>query len=189
MKPESEKRDRAHLSPSGQEGPLSWLSPKTIVKESPIEGRGLFARAQIRRGEIVCIKGGHIIDRATLIRLQPTLGPAEIQIADDLFICPTTAEEREGSMIFSNHSCDPNIGVRGEITFVAMRDISAGEELTHDWAMTDDDESSTNCKCGAINCRRILTGKDWQRPELQRRYGNYFSAYLLEKIARAAKLT
>jgi len=92
-------------------------------------------------------------------------------------------------MIFSNHSCDPNIGVRGEITFVAMRDIRAGEELTHDWAMTDDDESSTECKCGAANCRRILTGKDWQRPELQRRCGNYFSAYLLEKIARTATLT
>jgi hypothetical protein len=55
-----------------------------------------------------------------------------------------------------------------------MRDISAGEELTHDWAMTDDDGSSTECQCGAANCRRILTGKDWQRPELQRRYGDYF---------------
>jgi len=48
------------------------------------------------------------------------------------------AEEREGSMIFSNHSCEPNIGVQGQIVFVAIRDIAAGEELTHDWATTDD---------------------------------------------------
>jgi len=169
--------------------PSSYLSLRTEVKKSPIHGRGLFARDDIAKGEVVAVKGGRIVNRKTLEQLQPSLGFAEIQIADDLFICPTTAEDREDSMIFSNHSCDPNIGVRGEITFVAMRDIRAGEELTHDWAMTDDDESSTECKCGAANCRRILTGKDWQRPELQRRYGNYFSAYLLEKIARTATLT
>jgi hypothetical protein len=29
-----------------------------------------------------------------------------------------------------------------------------------------------------------LTGKDWQRPDLQRRYAGFFSAYLAEKIAR-----
>src|SRR5437870_9916346 len=72
--------------------------------------------------------------------------------------------------------------MRGEIKFVAMRDIRAGEELTHDWAMTDDDDYSVECKCGATNCREILTGKDWQRPDLQKRYAGYFSAYLARKI-------
>ena len=168
--------------------PVSYLSRKSVVRESPIHGRGLFAKAEIKQGEIVAVKGGRIITRETLAQLQPRLGPAEIQIGDDLYICPVTEDERESSMIFSNHSCDPNIGVRGEITFVAMRDISAGEELTHDWAMTDDDDSSTICCCGAANCRKVITGKDWQRPELQRRYGNYFSSYLLEKIARRTNL-
>ena len=164
--------------------PLSHLSSKTVVKKSSIHGRGLFAATAIRAGEVVASKGGHIITRKVLATLQKQLGPAEIQIGDDLFICPVTEEEREGSMIFSNHSCNPNIGVRGEITFVAMRDIERGEELTHDWAMTDDDASSTECRCGADNCRGTITGKDWQRPELQARYGNYFSSYLLEKMQR-----
>jgi len=112
------------------------------------------------------------------------LGPVEIQIDDDLFIAPVTDEEREFfSMLYSNHSCDPNLGVRGEITFVAMREIQADEELTHDWAMSDDDDYSLKCDCGASGCRQILTGKDWQRPDLQRRYAGYFSAYLARKIA------
>jgi hypothetical protein len=64
-----------------------------------------------------------------------------------------------------------------------MRDIRAGEELTHDWAMTDDDDYSVECNCGAPNCRQILTGKDWQRLDLQERYANYFSTYLARKIA------
>ncbi|HEV2045996.1 MAG TPA: SET domain-containing protein-lysine N-methyltransferase [Chthoniobacterales bacterium] len=165
--------------------PLSYRSPKTEVRESEIHGRGLFATANIAKDEIVAVKGGHIVDGETLRReIAPRLGPVEIQIDDNLFIAPVTPEEREGSMLYSNHSCDANLGMRGEITFVAMRDIRAGEELTHDWAATDDDDYSVECKCGAPNCRKTLTGKDWQRPELQKRYAGYFSAYLAKKIAR-----
>jgi len=87
-------------------------------------------------------------------------------------------------MLCSNHSCDAIIGMRGEITFVAMCDIRAGEELTHDWATTDDDDYSVECRCGSSNCRKILTGKDGQRPDLQKRYAGYFSAYLARKIAQ-----
>jgi uncharacterized protein len=163
--------------------PLSYLSPKTEVRESKIHGRGLFAIAEIAKDEIVAVKGGHIVDRKTLRqRITPRLGPVEIQIDDDLFIAPVTEEERELSMLYLNHSCNPNLGMRGEITFVAIRDIRAGEELTHDWAMTDDDDYSVECNCGAPDCRKILTGKDWRRPDLQRRYAGYFSAYLARKI-------
>ena len=164
--------------------PLSYRSPKTEVRESKIHGRGLFGIGDIAKDEIVAVKGGHIINGTTLRqRITPLLGPVEIQIDDELFIAPVTKEERELSMLYSNHSCDPNLGMRGEITFVAMRDIRAGEELTHDWAMTDDDDYSVECNCGAPNCRQILNGKDWQRPDLQERYAGYFSAYLARKIA------
>jgi SET domain-containing protein len=163
---------------------LSYLSPKTQVRESPIHGRGLFATANIAKGEVVAVKGGHIITREEVRDVNARLGPVEIQIGDDLFIAPVRDEEREPSMLYSNHSCDPNLGLRGEITFVAMRDIRGSEELTHDWAMTDDDDSSTKCSCGSRNCRGTLTGKDWQRPELQKRYAGYFSAYLADKVAR-----
>ena len=163
--------------------PLSYLSPKTEVRESKIHGRGLFATARIAKDEVVAVKSGHIVDGKTLReKITPVLGPVEIQIEDDLFIAPVTEEERELSMLYSNHSCDPNLGMRGEITFVAMRDIRAGEELTHDWAMTDHDDYSVECNCGAPDCRKILTGKDWRRPDLQKRYAGYFSAYLARKI-------
>jgi uncharacterized protein len=162
---------------------LSYRSPKTEVRESKIHGCGLFAVADIAKDEIVAVKGGHIVDRKTLReKIALRLGPVEIQIDDDLFIAPVTDEERELSMLYLNHSCDPNLGVRGDIIFVAMRDIRAGEELTHDWAMTDDDDYSVECNCGEANCRQILTGKDWQRSDLQERYAGYFSAYLARKI-------
>ena len=168
---------------------LSYRSPKTEVRESKIHGRGLFATADIAKDEIVLVKGGHIVDRETLQReITPRLGPVEIQIDDDLFVAPVTDEERELSMLYSNHSCDANLGMRGEITFVAMRDIRAGEELTHDWATTDDDDYSVECRCGTASCRKIVTGKDWRRPELQKKYAGYFSAYLAAKILRLQRI-
>lgn len=161
---------------------LSYLSPKVSVKESSIHGKGVFALERIAKGEVVCVKGGYIFDRKTLQEMPEWFRAAEIQVAGDLFIGPANQHEREGSMIFSNHSCDPNMGVQGQIVFVAMRDIEAGEELTHDWATTDDDNYRVDCNCGAPNCRQVLTGKDWQRKELQEKYTGYISSYLAEKI-------
>jgi uncharacterized protein len=163
---------------------LSHISEKAAVKESGIHGKGLFAISPIAKGEIVCVKGGHIFDRETLRAMPEWYRAAEIQIAENLFIGPLSEAEREGSMIFSNHSCDPNIGVQGQIVFVAMRDIAAGEELTHDWAMTDDDEFEMECRCGAASCRGTITGQDWRRNDLQEKYRGYLSAYLAEKIKR-----
>jgi len=65
-------------------------------------------------------------------KITPRLGLVEIQIGHDLFIAPVTDEERELSMLYLNHSCNANLGMRGEITFVAMRDIRSSEEFTHD---------------------------------------------------------
>lgn len=161
---------------------LSYLSPKVTVRSSPIHGRGLFAMEGLRPGEIVCVKGGHIFTRSTLEKLAPILGPAEIQIGDDLFIGPINREEREGCMIFSNHSCDPNIGVHGQIVFVALRQIAVDEELTHDWATTDNADYTLVCRCGAATCRGTITGKDWQKEDLQLKYRGLFSWYLQQKI-------
>jgi SET domain-containing protein len=162
--------------------PLSWRSRKTEIRESAIHGRGLFATADIAKDEVVCVKGGHIVTREQLRDINERLGPVEIQIADELYIVPVTQEEREGSMLYSNHSCDANLGIRGEITFVAIRDIRAGEELTHDWCVTDDDSYSVKCNCGSPKCRGTVTGKDWQRRDLQEQYRGYFSSYLAAQL-------
>jgi SET domain-containing protein len=163
---------------------LSYISPKAQVTGSSIHGKGLFAVEPIKQGEIVCIKGGHIFDREKLAQVARILGPAEIQITNDLFIGPLTEQDRDGSMIFSNHSCEPNIGVQGQIVFVALRDIEPGEELTHDWATTDDDDYEMDCKCGSSSCRKVITGQDWRRIDLQKKYAGYMSWYLSEKIRK-----
>ena len=161
---------------------LTYRSPKTEIKPSPIQGRGLFARAAIAAGEIVAVKGGYVMTAPQWRALEPALGPAEIQIAEDLVIAPATTGEREDSMLFTNHSCDPNIALQGQIVFVAMRDIAAGEELTHDWATTDDGDYTMTCRCGSARCRGTVTGKDWMRKDLQEKYRGWFCWFLQRKI-------
>ncbi len=127
----------------------SWFSPKTEKRTSPIEGRGLFARHAIAAGEVVAVKGGAIMDSAAFARVRDQVSPAEIQIEDDLYIAPRTAEEVEANILCLNHSCRPNVGVRGQITFVAIREIPAGSELTVDYAMIDGDPAERmDCACG-----------------------------------------
>jgi SET domain-containing protein len=161
---------------------LTYRSPKTEVRDSPIHRKGLFAKEAITAGEIVAVKGGHILGLRDWKTFEPHLGSAEIQISEDLFIAPVEQSQREGSMLYTNHSCEPNIAIRGQIVFVAMRDIAPGEELTHDWATTDDIDYEMECKCGSPHCRRIVTGKDWMKKELQEKYRGWFCWFLQRKI-------
>jgi SET domain-containing protein len=161
---------------------LSYRSPKTQVRDSPIHGKGLFARQAIAAGEIVAVKGGHILTKQQWAALEPQLGSAEIQISEELFIAPTRQEQIDGCMLYTNHCCEPNIAIQGQIVFIALRDISPGEELTHDWATTDDLDYSMECQCGSPNCRGTVTGKDWMKKDLQEKYSGCFSWFIQRKI-------
>jgi hypothetical protein len=90
-------------------------------------------------------------------------------------------------MLFINHSCEPNVGFAGSIVLAAMCDISAGEELTTDYALFDDHDGTMQCRRGTPSCRGTVSGRDWQRPDLQRKYGGYFSSYLLRRLSHQAR--
>lgn len=164
----------------------SWFNPRTEKRRSGIQGRGLFAREDISAGEVVAVKGGAIFSSSALAVISDEVSPAEIQIEDDLYIAPRSADEVEDNILCLNHSCDPNVGVRGQITFVAMRDIVAGSELTLDYAMIDGDpQERMECSCGASRCRGMITGDDWRRPELQERYSGFFSRFIEDRFTKA----
>ncbi|MYA02331.1 MAG: SET domain-containing protein [Chloroflexi bacterium] len=160
----------------------TYFSAKVEKRISAIHGRGLFALEPIAGGEIVVVKGGHVMTRTQRDNVSLELGPAEIQITEDLHIGPITSEQRERGMMHLNHSCEPNLGLQGQIVFVAMRDIAEGEELTIDYAMTDDEPYEMPCDCGAEACRSTITGYDWKQPSLQRKYDGYFSWFIQRRL-------
>ena len=170
-------------------GIKSYISPKAGFKKSRIHGLGLFAVKPIRKGEIVAIKGGHIFHENEIRRMEAESDESYIQIEDEFYIGAMNKQEVKGNKLFLNHSCDPNLGIRGQITFVAMRNIKAGQELTYDWAVENAWKGvwKLKCNCGAKNCRRYLRGRDWQLGHLQKKYKGFFSAYIQEKIYKSSK--
>jgi hypothetical protein len=164
----------------------SWLSAKARKGEpSAIEGRGLFAIEPIGAGEVVAVKGGHIIDTATWRALPLRLQETDIQIAEGLHLAALTDDEFESVMLFVNHSCDPNVGIAGNVVLATMRDVAAGDELTLDYCLFDTSPTTPmECRCGSAGCRKVITADDWRRPELQARYAGWFSRYVADRQAR-----
>lgn len=158
----------------------SILSDKAEIRENSLNGKGIFAKENIKKGEIVFIKGGHILTKENLF--SSGIINSYFPISDEYFLGATNVEEEETIKLYENHSCNPNVGLHGEITFVAMRDIEKDEELTTDYAFIDNEDYSFTCTCGSKNCRGKVTGFDWKIKELQDKYYDYFVEYLKDKI-------
>jgi SET domain len=92
--------------------------------------------------------------------------------------------QRHAGHALINHSCEPNVGFAGNTVLAAMRGISPGEELTTGYALFDDYDDMMRYQRGTPSCRATTGGQDWQRPDSQRNHGNYFSSYLLHRLAR-----
>jgi uncharacterized protein len=165
----------------------SWISPKARKgTPSAIAGRGLVAVEDIAAGSVVAVKGGHIVTTDEVRAQDERLQNSEVQIAEGLHLMALADEEYEPVMLFINHSCAPNVGFRGGTVLVAMVDVPAGAELTTDYALFDGTvwPSPLVCACGAPDCRGVVTGDDWRRPELQERYRGWFSPYLADRMVR-----
>jgi SET domain-containing protein len=146
------------------------------------KGRAVFAAEPIAAGELIGIWGGIIIS----VRQALTLPDAEmsqcIQIARDFALWTGPHLQTEPDWI--NHSCDPNAGIRGQISVVAMRDIQEGEEICFDYAMCSTcTMDAFTCACGSPRCRGEVRPDDWRLPDLRRRYRGYFSSFIAELIA------
>ena len=158
----------------------TWLNPKFEVRDSMIDGRGLFALEDVEPGETVVIMGGRVLTdhEFEALRLEKYSSAAIDEGLNILLDTPNPAE-------CGNHSCDANTWMRDEVTTEAKRLIHAGEELTIDYAtLTGTAEWSMACNCGSDPCRGTVTGNDWRRADVQERYLGYFSPFLNARIQR-----
>ncbi len=164
-----------------------WTDPRVEIRTSPIEGSGLFAREPLKEGEVVEVMGGMVLDEPEFkaFSLSTTTPYNAIQIAEGLHLVEPSevTESRRGSL---NHSCNPNLWMDDEVTFVARRDIEVGEELTVDYALfTAQPGWTMDCHCGSRLCRQRVTGNDWKLAELQKRYQGHFSPFINDHIEDA----
>lgn len=163
-----------------------WINPKLKVRKTSKRGFGTFASRDLKKGELLIVSGGYVMPLRDEERLPDNLGDNGVQITENLSICVAKREEL-GGINFLNHSCNPNVGIRGQIFWVAMRRIKKGEEVTCDYAMAlcrskNAKPYRLKCLCGKKNCRGVITDDDWKNRELQRKYDGYFQYFLQERI-------
>lgn len=160
--------------------PSSYLSSKLEGRlKADKSGNSIYALELIKKGELIAVFGGVVYEWETFIHLPERERSLCLQVEDRHFLVPRPIGEGD----YVNHSCNPNAGLSGQIGLVAMRDIKIGEEVCFDYAMCDTmpyDEFA--CLCGAPTCRGMVTGNDWQRPELQKRYAGFFSPHVQRLI-------
>jgi len=166
----------------------SWVIPELVVGNSKIDGKGVFATKDIKEGEVVTIWGGIVV---TIDEFKAGKGMPHTNVGIDegIFLAepPDIDPDNMGVDEYTNHSCDPNLWLQDEITLIAKRDIKAGEELTMDYAVELADASyvmKKPCNCGAKNCRKTITGKDWMLPEVQEVNKDHFSPFINRRIQK-----
>jgi hypothetical protein len=162
-------------------GEANYLSPKLTVWPCPEKnGRAVYAREALTKGELVAVFGGRIVGEAAARALPPELRRFVLQVEEGRFLAPLdTIDPAE----YINHCCHPNTGLSGQIALVALRDIAAGEEITFDYATSDSsDFLGFACICDKSPCRGRVAAEDWRRPDVRARNRGHFSPYLQRRI-------
>ena len=162
------------------------MDERLVVRQSPIEGRGLFFTDELTAGTVVIRLGGRLVSSAELDALirDADADPAApymdtITVYDNvhLVLPPSTP------IHFGNHSCDPTLWHVGPFKVATRRCVTAGEEATIDYGTVSGAEGfRMACRCGAAACRGEVTSADWRRVELQERYRGHWVPALQKRI-------
>ncbi len=145
------------------------------VRNSKIQGRGVFATRRIHKGRRIIEYTGELIDAAEEDRRYDDRKMSRhhtflFKIDDNTTI---DASRRGSDARFINHSCEPNCEAVLEddrVYIEAIRNIQPGVELCYDYAFeadgteTEEEKAFYVCRCGARKCRgTILSVKKRRR--------------------------
>lgn len=136
------------------------------IKDSEIVGKGVFALAPCKKGDHATELAGREIDADALEEL---VQAGTVAWDDPLQIGPTRFVVLDDFSRSINHSCEPNLGVRGNGELFALRDIQVGEEITYDYSTVVGKESAVwhmVCRCKAKTCRKLIGNWETLPPQV-----------------------
>jgi D-alanine-D-alanine ligase len=135
-----------------------------IMKGNSIAGYGIYARRDIKQGEII-FKGEGRAQRIITKRFVEKNWNEEEKLHFRRYAYPVSEEvfilwdDDPSEWAPQNHCCNPNTAFDG-LNVLALSDISKGQELTLDYAdFLDDEMEPFDCQCGANNCRGKISGQ------------------------------
>jgi SET domain-containing protein len=126
------------------------------VRKSAIDGKGVFALTEFRRGQRVGELWGKVISITEATRRASQRRRIAIVELDEAIAID--AARSKSCFRYINHSCEPNTIMRigdGWVRFYAKRIIKPAEELTSDYGETQH-AGTLPCKCGTLRCRGFL---------------------------------
>lgn len=122
---------------------------------SPLMKFGLFAIRPIKAGEVVFVVKGDPVHIDIKNKKESMKYPNAIGVSRGNWVNP----HRGNPLVYLNHSCEPNAGVKGSVTIVSLRNIKKGEHITIDYSTTECDELwslEVDCECGEKKCRKVI---------------------------------
>lgn len=135
------------------------------IRESGIQGRGVFARKRIRSGQKIIEYAGQRISNAEADRRYDDESMRRHHTFLFTLDRKTVVDgNRQGNdSRYINHSCDPNCEAvieKGKIWIYARRNIQPGVELAYDYQYErtglTEDETFYECRCGSPKCRGTI---------------------------------
>lgn len=113
-------------------------------------GRGVFATRAYRIGDSILTFVGETFDRSHPIHGTPQ-GANLFQVGPSSYILPRPVG------LYVNHSCNPNAGLKGTRTLIAIKEIAEGEEIRFDYSTNmDEDFWTMPCACKELECRGLV---------------------------------
>lgn len=156
-------------------------NPKVSLRAKKNLGHSLFAFEPVFKGELIASFDGECYSWISSDRELPNEYP-DFTRDHAVQFHPRRARDSNGFARYANHSCEPNCGIRNLFQIVAMRDIPPGEEITWDYAMTENDDWQFACLCGTPSCRGIISGFKDLPVECRRRYSGFISEWLFDPM-------
>lgn len=143
------------------------------ISESKIIGQGLYSDRSHRKGERVGIIHGpiEVVHKFTGKLITESLN--WIGVGRYSWINTDKSLFR-----YINHSCEPNVYIKGKRIVVALHDISSGDELTMDYSLTEPDPEYVmpgRCRCKSKGCRKVISAISSLNDEQYRRKKRYIS--------------
>lgn len=165
--------------PTASEFFFTCKSRKTSKKGE----QGVFTSEFIPKGSVV-IKDGGVLLTSTKDIPQEYRG-FQVIVEDRTLLAPKNHDKKDLSW-FLNHSCSSNLARIGCLIYVAKKDIHPNEELTVDYAplVAGLDFWFLICHCGSKVCRKKITGNDWKKPTLQKKFWTEWPPYIQRRIIR-----
>lgn len=162
------------------------MDTRLIAKKTQKYGSGTFAKSPIKKGTLLAVFGGYVLSRQEEEKLPLAIRDIAIQI-DRKHVIGVRRMREVADCDYVNHSCNPNAGIKGQISLVAMKNIKKNEEVTFDYGTVlfktkNVPKYELKCLCGSQNCRKKITQYDWKLKDLQKRYRGFFPYYIQEEI-------